>query len=102
MSKLMRELVSRLTALVGGLAMLYGGWRCLAMAVDFGADAHRAAALPFMVGAILLILGFPLTLFAIVPPGLMEAVFRPAAPKSGENGVDDAEASMWWKLFHWW
>ena len=118
MTKLQRELVSRMAALVLGLALVYGGWRCVAKAVelgeaqqrDFGSQGRRgrgrgSGALPFyFAGGVLLLVGVPTVLFTVLPPGAVERVFRPGAPVSGEppESEFDRRLSNWLHWRRWW
>jgi hypothetical protein len=77
MTKLHREIFGRATMLVVGIALLYAGNRCFEASARIEADnaTHEvsidedgtAAGLPHTVGLILILLGGPLVLGAVLP-----------------------------------
>ena len=81
LTKLQREIISRAAMAVLGLALLYGGYRCLRTGWEFqreSLDQHPTQAspqqrrssgslLPILIGAVLALLGTPFVLAAILP-----------------------------------
>jgi hypothetical protein len=102
MNKLQRELVSRATAGVVGLAFLYGGWRCVAKGMEFSEEARgrqvlakssstrrsSGSGLPFMAGGVLLLIGAAIGGIAVVPTRLIDKVYRISPPETGDRGQD--------------
>lgn len=98
MTKLQRELISRMTAALLGAALVYGGWKCL----KIGLGLSSGAGLLFLSGGLLLLVGLPLVLFALLPTRAIERLFPPSAPQTGDDGTDGGQATRWWDLFLWW
>jgi hypothetical protein len=81
LTRLQREIISRAAMAVLGLALLYGGYRCLKTGWQFHREYREqhpnqtsgqrprstGAALPFLIGVVLAISGAPFVLAAVLP-----------------------------------
>lgn len=113
MTTLQRELISRSAAAVLGLALIYGGWRCIAKGLDFARDSAQRESvgdvsrrargsglgLPIYAGVILLIVGIPIAGIAVVPTRWIEKVYRVSPPVTHEH-FDGDSRRVWWP-FRW-
>ena len=99
LSKTQKEIVGRGALLVMGLMLLYGGWKCLAVASEIRQSVNElrsdtgsrapirarrsggAAGLPFLIGIVLMAGGGMITLAAVLPTGTFEKMFG-GAPKN--------------------
>ena len=81
-----------------GLALLYGGWRCVAKGLSFAEESQtsirsvrrgtNASGLPLMVGSVMLILGAAIGGIAVVPTGWIDKVYRISPPVTGDGDSD--------------
>lgn len=106
MTKFQRELISRATMVVFGLAICYGAYKCF-MAAEMIAEnpafpnadrysrRHSGIGLPLILGCVLGLVGSVLTLLAFLPVWLMEKLFLPAPPRTHENDVPDNIHGPW-------
>ena len=91
LTRLQREIISRTAMAVLGLALLYGGYRCLRIGWQFQREyreqhpsqAYRqqrrssGAGLPILIGAVLVISGAPFVLAAVLPSGWFARLMGP-------------------------
>lgn len=106
MSNFQRELISRATAGVVGVALLYGGWKCVAKGLAFADEMSQsgqrasvrsvrrgtnASALPLLVGGVMLIVGTAIGGIAVVPTRWIDKVYRVSPPQTSDR--DTASSS---------
>jgi hypothetical protein len=104
--KLLGEIISRTTMAVAGLAMLFGGWKCLSVAYriwqDYlkdrsdlmnGIQYHTSseAGLPAIIGVVLVLPGGFFVLASILSVGLLARWFR-APTATVFDGAEEDQA----------
>jgi hypothetical protein len=95
LTKLHREIISRVAMAVLGLGLLYGGYKCLRTAYDFNEEARErqvkmtastasrpprrdsGAGLPGLIGAVLVLLGAPFALASVLPTSVFARIMGP-------------------------
>ena len=97
LSKLKKEIIGRAALAVIGIALLWGGWKCMAVAAEIRDETRKerreavtrrgrrfgAAGLPMAIGIALLAGGGLFTLGAILPAGtFVKMISDDGAPKN--------------------
>ena len=110
LTKLQREIISRAAMAVLGVALLYGGYRCLKTGLEFHRESREqhpgrtyrqerrssGAGLPFMIGAVLVLLGAPFALAAVIPTAWFAKVMGPPNQiRLHENPSSDNPRGPW-------
>ena len=110
LSKLQKEIIGRAALAVIGLALLWGGWKCMAIAAEIREETRKerrdaltrrgrrtgAAGLPMAIGIALLAGGGLFTLGAILPAGtFVKLISDDGAPKNA--GTRQRRSRYEWK-----